>query len=76
MGTRVMVFTDPLDLGHEKVTKTLWQICDGNVRWQRDSLCFVEQFVRHGKKLLIGGAKCRYCCCSDASWRLACIFSR
>ena len=52
MGTRVKVFTDLLNLGHEKVTKTLWQVCNGNVRWQRGSLCFAEQFVRHRKKLL------------------------
>ena len=56
MGTRVKVFTDLLNLGHEKVTKTLWQVCNGNVRWQRGSLCFAEQFVRHRKKLLSGGA--------------------
>ena len=56
MGTRVKVFTDLLNLGHEKVTKTLWQICNGSVRWQRGCLCFVEQFVRHRKKLLSGRA--------------------
>ena len=54
MGTRVKVFTDLLNLGHEKVTKTLWQVCNGNVRWQRGSLCFAEQFVRHSKKLFSG----------------------
>ena len=32
MGTRVKVFTDLLNLGHEKVTKTLWQVFNGNVR--------------------------------------------
>ena len=43
MGTRVKVFMDLLNLGHEKVTKTLnfghekvtktlWQVCRGNVR--------------------------------------------
>ena len=56
MGTRVKVFTDLLNLGHVKVTKTLWQVCNGNVRWQRGSLCFAEQFVRHSKKLLSGRA--------------------
>ena len=56
MGTRVKVFTDLLNLGHEKVTKTLWQVCNGNVRWQRGSLCFAEQFVRHSKKLPSGRA--------------------
>ena len=45
-----------LNLGDEKVTKTLWQVCNGNVRWQRGSLCFAEQFVRHSKKLLSGRA--------------------
>ena len=57
MGTRrVKVFTDLFNLGHEKVTKTLWQVCNGNVRWQRGSLCFAEQFFRHSKKLLSGRA--------------------
>ena len=76
MGTRVKVFMDPLNLGHEKVTKTLWQVCSGNVRWQRGSLCFAEQFVRHRKKLLSGrAARCLSCCCSEASWRPVCISS-
>ena len=56
MGTRAKVFTDLFNLGHEKVIKTLWQVCNGNVRWQRGSLCFAEQFVRHRKKLLSGRA--------------------
>ena len=56
MGIRVKVFTDLLNLGHQKVTRTMWQVCNGNVRWQRGSLCFAEQFVRHRKKLLSGSA--------------------
>ena len=56
MGTRVKVFTVLLNLGHEKVRETLWQVCNGNIRWQRGSLCFAEQFVRHRKKLLSGRA--------------------
>ena len=49
MGTRVKVITDLLNLGHEKVTKTLWQVCNGNVRWQRGNLCFAEQFVTQSR---------------------------
>ena len=56
MRTRFKVFTDPLDFSHEKVTKELWQVCNRNVRWQRGSLCFAEQFARHNKKLLSGKA--------------------
>ena len=52
MGTRVKVITDLLNLGHEKVTKTLWQVCNGNVRWQRGSLCSSDT----EKKLLSGSA--------------------
>ena len=49
MGTRVKVFTDLLNLGHEKVTKMLWECLRG-------SHCFADQFVRHRKKLLSGRA--------------------
>ena len=59
---RVKVFTDLLNHGHEKVTKTLWQVCNGNVRWQRGSLCFAEQFVRHSKKLLSQVEQMSNCC--------------
>jgi len=53
MGTRVKVFTDLLNLGHEKVTKTLWQVCNGNVRWQRGSL--LCRAVRQTQTKLLSG---------------------
>ena len=69
MGTRVKVFTDPLDLDDEKLShKNAVAGCwNGNVRWQRGSLCFAEQFVRHNKKLLSGRANVP-CSCNELSF--------
>ena len=53
MGTRVKVFTDLLNLGHGKVTKTLWQVCNGNVRWQRGSLALPSSSSDTAKSCLV-----------------------